>query len=103
MSDNKVQFVSEATTTPHAWYNVRGYGTILENSYAQKVPLALQKDPKSECVEYAYNRIPSLKKDNFTMVDRNMAWSKPDNSPWWSTDFYGWTPCDLKGSSDNSL
>jgi len=98
MSDNKINY--DNNTTQHVWTNVRGYGNITINSYGQQVPLCLQKDPKSNCVEHPWNRIPSLQSDNFTMVDRSMAWSNPDISPWWNTDFYGWTPCPIYKKQD---
>lgn len=92
MSDNHIS-ASNNNTTSNVWTNVRGYGNITVNSYGQDVPLALQKDPTTNCTLNPWNRIPSLKPDNFTLVDRRMAWSTPRISPWWNTDFYGYTPC----------
>jgi hypothetical protein len=93
MSNNNVSY--SAGTTNHVWTNVRGYGNIAVNSYSQDTPLALQKDPKTNCTNHPWNRIPSETHDNFTMVDRSMAWSNPSISPWWNTDFYGWKPCPM--------
>lgn len=96
MSDNRVKFNTD--TTNYVWTNVRGYGNLSVNDYSQSVPLALQKKPETNCKVHPWNRIPSLNNDNFTLVDRTMAWSNPSISPWWDTDFYGYKSCDRSES-----
>tara|TARA_B110001469_G_C9414452_1_gene211851 strand:- start:258 stop:560 length:303 start_codon:yes stop_codon:yes gene_type:complete len=100
MSNNIVSY--ENGTTQHVWTNVRGYGNISVNSYGQSTPLSLQTAPKTNCTHFPWNRIPSETHDNFTMVDRSMAWSNPSISPWWNTDFYGWKPCPMANSPPSS-
>ena len=91
MSDNIVTYDSD---TNYVWTNVRGYGNLSVNDYSQPIPLSLQKNPETNCKIHPWNRIPSLSNDNFTLVDRNIAWSNPSISQWWDTDFYGYNSSD---------
>ena len=74
MLEKKIFSINKNMDSDKVWTNVRGYGEIRVNDHS----LIHKKN------RFIYNRIPSLKSPSFSNVDRGIAWSSLNNSPFWS-------------------